>query len=857
MWFAFRIPYFVGPLSEESEKNGGNGWIVRREEGKITPWNLEEKVNIPETIKKFIVRMIRDCTYLSEEKGLPKSSLLYQEYMVLNEVNNMKVAGVRVSKEIKNAIYSLYKEGNVTVSKIQKRLLEEGYISNKDEFFVEGEKLTAQLSSYTAIKQIIGDKISDRKTVEKFIFMSTVYGNEKSMLKKYAKKEFPMYSEEELNMLCRLNFKEWGNLSEKFLTMKGFCGTFIEIMEKTTQNLMEILYNHRYGFLDIVEAARPTYPDILDITYDDLNIYNMSGPVKRMVWQSIKQIQYIIRRTNAEPANIYIESTRSTEESERTVATKDMFIKKFKDIFKGEELQYWTDIVEKLDETGLLKTKKAYLFLTQLGIDMYTGKPIPLECILEDDDEYDCDHIIPKSIKIDNSPQNNLVLTARDTNIKKDKYYPLNQVFDQNQLDKVHPLWAKLKKSKLITAEKYQRLIRTEPLSSKEKADFISRQIVEIGQNVKVLADILRASLKNTNVIFVKSNNIADFRQIFKIPKCRMINEYHHAHDAYLTEVVGSVFTAKFTQNPLNFIYSKEPYNISKMYDKHVVRGKFVYWFPSKKDDEGNYIPSPGSTYEKVLKNLTESSEPMFFRVPYTTKGKLFNTNIVGKNEISNPNLYMPIKKNNPKLTDVTKYGGYGNIKGAYFFIVEHTDKKKRVQTIEQVYVHELKALNEGKISLLDICKRRGLKLPMIINPKILPGSKFGPGYISGRSGSSILFHNAKQYNFPLDDIEYLSKVEKKKLKYLTKDKNEKMYDKFVKVLKEHGYVEIYSKKVLDVVFNGKERFNNLTLEDQCTVLQQIAAFFQVGSTNISLKLIGGSANTGKIQRSRVLASNI
>lgn len=41
--FTFQIPYYVGPTSENSGKNGGNGWVVRREDGQVLPWNIDEK----------------------------------------------------------------------------------------------------------------------------------------------------------------------------------------------------------------------------------------------------------------------------------------------------------------------------------------------------------------------------------------------------------------------------------------------------------------------------------------------------------------------------------------------------------------------------------------------------------------------------------------------------------------------------------------------------------------------------------------------------------------------------------------------------------------------------------------------
>lgn len=49
--------------------------------------------------------MTNSCTYLPGEKVLPKWSLVYSKFMVLNEINNLKVNGQAVSVEAKQRIY--------------------------------------------------------------------------------------------------------------------------------------------------------------------------------------------------------------------------------------------------------------------------------------------------------------------------------------------------------------------------------------------------------------------------------------------------------------------------------------------------------------------------------------------------------------------------------------------------------------------------------------------------------------------------------------------------------------------------------------------------------------------------------
>ena len=102
--FSFQIPYYVGPTTEKSNKDGGNGWVVRKKEGQVLPWNIDEKIDMKATSEAFISRMVRRCTYISGEPVLPKSSLEYQSFCVLNEINNIKIDGEKIEVK-KNVTY--------------------------------------------------------------------------------------------------------------------------------------------------------------------------------------------------------------------------------------------------------------------------------------------------------------------------------------------------------------------------------------------------------------------------------------------------------------------------------------------------------------------------------------------------------------------------------------------------------------------------------------------------------------------------------------------------------------------------------------------------------------------------------
>ena len=103
--FSFRIPYYVGPLRTGNGENSKFAWAERKSTEKIYPWNFENVINVEQSAENFIRRMTNKCTYLIGEDVLPKDSLLYSKFMVLNELNNLRLDGQKISVELKQKIY--------------------------------------------------------------------------------------------------------------------------------------------------------------------------------------------------------------------------------------------------------------------------------------------------------------------------------------------------------------------------------------------------------------------------------------------------------------------------------------------------------------------------------------------------------------------------------------------------------------------------------------------------------------------------------------------------------------------------------------------------------------------------------
>ena len=285
------------------------------------------------------------------------------------------------------------------------------------------------------------------------------------------------------------------------------------------------------------------------------------------------------------PARIFVEMTRSDEEkgdNGRKVSRGMQLLERYETIKNTESHDWKTEITE-ADNSGQLRNRKLFLYYMQMGRDMYTGEEID-RAKLFDNNLYDIDHIYPKHYVKDDSIINNLVLVNKQANehIKGDLYpIPEQIAFDT----KVCALWDILHKQGLISDEKYNRLISRTPFTEKQLGDFLARQLVETSQGTKGVSGLLQQMLKDTEIVYAKATNVSEFRQKNGFPKSRLVNDFHHAQDAYLNIVVGNVYYTKFTKNPWNFIREdyaqdreKNHYNMSRMFDWDVVRGNEIAW---------------------------------------------------------------------------------------------------------------------------------------------------------------------------------------------------------------------------------------------------------------------------------------
>ncbi|MDD3773219.1 MAG: type II CRISPR RNA-guided endonuclease Cas9 [Weeksellaceae bacterium] len=518
---SFRIPYYVGPLDNRSKFS----WVVRKSDEQVKPWNFGSIIDIEKSAQAFIMKMTNKCVYLKGEDVLPKESLLFEEFVVLNTLNCLKVNGKLIDYDTKQLIFNFVKQKKtVTTNMIMKLLMANNIVVEALSGIDETAKLS--LSTYHKFLPIFGESIDKYKElIEKIVFYSTIFP-EGIVFKNKLYSDFKnILTKEQLSTISKMKFSGWSSLSRAFLTgysklqednvltnlKTGEIISIIDIMRDEQLTLQQVLYDKRFNLQELLYKYNLTYSENMTIN-DYIDEMYISPSVKRPVKKAIHIIDEIISITNSKPNKIFIEVTREEGKPERKISRQQKLINLYKPILKDNEhlKALYQEIVSRKDAD--FKPKKLLLYFIQQGKCMYTGQSISINELMTD--KYDIDHIIPQS-KIDDDSISNLCLVTNKSNKDKADVYPLNYEIIQ----RMKPFWQSLLKENFIDDNKYNRLIRVEPLSDQDLAIFINRQLVETSQANKAIADILKKYYPESEVIYSKARNVTLFRGKFSIYK--------------------------------------------------------------------------------------------------------------------------------------------------------------------------------------------------------------------------------------------------------------------------------------------------------------------------------------------------
>ena len=855
----FRVPYYVGPLVDKTESNKNEketkfAWMVRKAKVTITPWNFENLVDRTESANRFIKRMTSKDTYIIGEDVLPASSLLYEKFKVLNELNNIKVNKKKLDVEQKQHVYlDLFTtRKNVTKDNLATSLnCDAGSITGLS----DNEKFNSSLSSYIDLKAILGNAVDDcnkNEDLEKIIEYSTIF--EDGNIYKEKLSEISWLTDEQIEKLSNIHFKGWGRLSKKLLT---------QITNENGERIIDALWNTSNNFIQIISdesiqaklaeingeyADKSNLEDILDEAYT-------SPQNKKAIRQVMKVVEDIEKAMKCKPTSIAIEFTRRKGKSKLTNT-------RYKKI--SEAYEKITDELISEYELGKLQSKldsKAnnmrdiyYLYFMQLGRDMYTGEKINIDELHQ---YYDIDHIFPRSFIKDNS-LNNRVLTRKEINN--------NEKADRTAADlyavKMDDFWRKLRKQGLITEKKYKNLLtRTDSIDKYTKQSFIKRQLVETSQVVKMAANILQDKYSNTKIIEVRARLNSDLRKEYELIKNREVNDYHHAIDGYLTIFIGQYLYKTYPKLRSYFVYDDFK-KLDSNYLKHMDKFNFIWKLEDKKaedvyDNVNNEFILNVPKMKDYIQKIYNYKYMLVSKEVTTESGAFYKET---KYKAGGMNL-IPIKQNKP----INIYGGYKEKRNSYMMLVKIKKKKEtiyKIVGIPRLLSDELDRLNtmSEKQLLLETIARTSLSKTeqnfKIILDKVYYGQLVIDGNQKYTLGSVIYKHNAMQLHLSKQALEILA-VGKTKSREVKDEELIAVYEEILLVVNK--YFELYDiSKFRQKLNDGLEIFKELPIYNiyennkikkigKFEVLNRILIGLHANAARVDLSVLGFK-DLGKLQ---------
>ena len=761
----FRIPYYVGPLARG---NGDFAWLTRNSDQAIRPWNFEEIVDKASSAEAFINKMTNYDLYLPEEKVLPKHSLLYETFAVYNELTKVKfiAEGLRDyqfldSGQKKQIVNQLFKEKRKVTEKdiIQYLHNVDGY----DGIELKGieKQFNASLSTYHDLLKIIKDKAfmddaENEATLENIIHTLTIF-EDREMIKQRLAQYDSLFDEKVIKALIRRHYTGWGKLSAKLIN--GICDkktgkTILDYLIDdgySNRNFMQLINDDGLSFKDIIQKAQ-----VVGKTNDVKQVVQElpgSPAIKKGILQSIKLVDELVKVMGHAPESIVIEIARENQTTVRGKKNSQQRYKRIEDALKNLAPGLDSNILKEHPTDNIqLQNDRLFLYYLQNGKDMYTGEPLDINQL----SSYDIDHIVPQAFIKDDSLDNRVLTSSKDNRGKSDNVPSLEVV------QKRKAFWQQLLNSKLISEHKFNNLTKAERggLDERDKVGFIRRQLVETRQITKHVAQILDARFntevtekdkknRKVKIITLKSNLVSNFRKEFSLYKVREINDYHHAHDAYLNAVVAKAILKKYPKLEPEFVYgdyqkydikryisrSKDPKEVEKATEKYFFYSNLLNFFKEEVHyADGTIVKRENIEYSKDTGEIAWNKEKDFATIKKVLSlpqvnivkkteeqtvgqnGGLFDNNIVSKKKVVDASKLIPIKSD----LSPEKYGGYARPTIAYSVLViadiekGKAKKLKRIKEMVGITIQDKKKFEANPIAYLE---ERGYKN---INPNLI-----------------------------------------------------------------------------------------------------------------------------------------
>lgn len=755
----FRLPYYVGPLYQD-KNSPFQKWIVRDMTQPAYPWNFFDVVSQTATAEGFIANLTNKCTYLPIEDVLPLHSLLYEEYLMLNELNRVRVKGnlirdVQLKQRMLDELFA--KNKSVSYKTFAKWLqLNSPYVDvteNDISGTQEPGKFTASLRTRYDLEKH-GFTVNDQTTehLETLVRWSTIF-EDRSILKKLIQEKYPDVTDTQLSFLVQRRYTGWGRLSEKLLT--GVLGeyenqpaTIMDVLRATNENFMQVLNNPQYHFQEkiakerLMELGEPKE----EIEYDEIRKLQVSPALKRGIWTAVRIVKELIEHQGCHPHAIYLENTReetSDEKKQRTQSRLNQVEQMYKELAEDKTAEKvpsecWEVLKDCRDKKKL--DEQQYLYLLQLGKSLYSGKPLDFDQLSA---TTQIDHILPQCYIVDNSIENRALVLSGENQRKADNLLLADSIRDSQR-----PWWNYLRQKGFMGEKKFKNLTRS-VVSDEDKQKFAARQLVETGQMVQCVTELFKRYYPDVHVSGIKAGLSSELREQYGLYKIRELNDMHHAYDAFLAATMGN-FVERFmpwldseSSAAIRFRKAQEAKkdddNKVDLSSKHgMILAKFSR--DQVDADTGEIIHNAQQEicYLKAVWGYHDG------HVVFLKRQKSGKITEASRYRAGHSSAKLPLKKG----MSCQRYGGFDSIKPAYIAAISYQKGKQRAGALVNVPIYLAEAIEKNPKVLVDYLEKDypGVQ---IIRPKILIRQKIEYEGNELTLGSCTETYNAKELFLP------------------------------------------------------------------------------------------------------------
>ena len=894
-----RIPYYVGPLNAGHRDPLGKypnnpiddkrkfGWSVRREGTESVsahPWNVEQVIDTDETAERFIRRMTGTCTYLYGEPVLPRHSLLYEEFCVLNELNGARWAakGEKPHRfdaadcqgivrdlfmgrnDVKDWICRKHGIANAKVSGAQAENGFESKLTSYHDFckvFGVRDLEDAPLA-YDEIEEIIlwstvfeDRDILKRKLTEKYGDIMTA-----ALAKKCGEEDADALAKKQLKKLANKRYTGWGRLSKKLLTgirveapvpKRRVC--IMDVLREgnpfgrcKTMNFMETLRDDNLCFQQLVDKFNEENFD----ASNGFNLDDMPGSPqnRRAVNQAMRVLDELVHIAGCDPKRICIEVTRDDDKKKKGKRTNSRYkqLKEAVRAYKSDaalcgELEKHKD---ELDDDRLL------LYFQQDGKCMYSGEVLDIRQL----NTYHIDHIVPQSYIKDDSISNRVLVKSAYNERKLDGLIPDDVVNARKAW------WHELQRCGLISEKKLHNLTRRS-FSEGEMRGFISRQLVETSQVVKFVRLLCEKKYPGSEVVSVRANVSHGVRDNLKLVKCRELNDFHHAHDAFLACQV-----AEFTMRCYPNWQDGQMLTRIRKYVRDLVKpkpggkmpgdsGLIANGLTSRRyvDEDTGEILWDSEEHDKYIKSALGYKDCYISRMTEEQTGAFWDETVYSPRDSHNGRgLKMPLKSSNrgsEGYLDPKKYGGVSSVKQAYWFIFAANTRKGQYKYFFEgvpIYLADMVKCDAGNGALQEyaneIAQQNGCGEAVILRKSVplrqkleIDGTQY---YLYGSSGgSNELRSGVEMWAKPSMVGDIASLISGKP-----------MDSELIGAIWSWEVLEakrVWPQMAVTLKLDERARFDELNVEDRARLARDVLLKLNGTSQTISVTKLGGSAHAG------------